>query len=124
MNNTIYLVDDSKVIRQIVTHLLEESGHTVLPLNSAEQCLDTLTMQEDDPACLLVDLDMPGMNGAQLLQRLAEKDRHIPTVVITGNPTSRLANEARACGVQHVLEKPFDAGKLREAIEEATLLAA
>lgn len=124
MNNTIYLVDDSKVIRQIVAHLLKDSGQTVLPFNSAEQCLETLTMQDHDPACLLLDLDMPGMNGAQLLQRLAEKDRHIPTVVITGNPESRLANEARACGVQHVLEKPFDAYRLIEAIEEATLLAA
>lgn len=124
MNNTIYLVDDSRVIRQIVTHLLEDSGHTVQPFTSAEQCLDALTMQEDDPSCLLLDLDMPGMNGAQFLKRLAEKDRHIPTVVITGDPESMLASEARASGVQHVLRKPFDASKLLEAIEEATLVAA
>ena len=124
MSSTIYLVDDSRVIRQIVTHLLKDSGHTICPFASAEQCLDVLTAQEDDAlSCLVLDLDMPGMSGPEMLRRLAEKHRQIPTVVITGQPDSKLANEARAHGVRHVLEKPFDAGRLLEAIE-ATALAA
>lgn len=123
MSSTIYLIDDSRVIRQIVTHLLKDSGHTVRPFDSAEQCLEVLVQDGEDPTCLLVDLDMPGMNGAELLQHLAEKHRRIPTVVITGHADSPLAREARATGVQHVLEKPFGANALLEAIE-ATVVAA
>lgn len=123
VNNTIYLVDDSRVIRQIVAHLLKGSGATICPFTSAEQCLEELTMRDDStPSCLLLDLDMPGMTGPELLRRLAEKHRQIPTVVITGHADSKLASEARANGVRYVLEKPFEAGQLLEAIE-ATVTA-
>lgn len=118
MGNTIYLVDDSRVIREIVTHLLKDSGHTIHPFASAKECLEALSTRDaGDPSCLLLDLDMPGINGPELLKRLAQQQKRIPTVVITGHPGSKLASEARATGVRCILEKPFDAGKLLEAIE-------
>jgi two-component system response regulator FixJ len=117
-DTVIAIVDDDEAVRGSLQLLLQSLGWQTTVFDSAEHFQSHLE-GIGVPGCLLLDLDMPGMNGADLLEDLAVKRPSLPVVVISGLSDSPLAARARRSGALDVLSKPFDADVLKRSIERA-----
>jgi FixJ family two-component response regulator len=114
---TISVIDDDESVRRALRRLIRSAGFDVETFRSAE---DFLASGEGyAPACLILDVRMPGMSGLELQRRLATSGRHIPIVFITAHedePARRATLDAGAVGF---LQKPFDDLALLEAVAKA-----
>lgn len=115
---TIYIVDDDDAVRDSMRALLESHGLTVRDYASAHRFLDDEEPHERNgaPRCLLLDLHMPGMGGAELLDRLKEKSSPIPVIVLTGRADVPLRDRVIRAGARILLEKPVDHDDLMREI--------
>jgi len=113
----IHIVDDDDAVRLSMRLLMQSFGWRSRAFASAREFLEA-SPRNDSPACLLLDLNMPGMNGAELAEMLAGWDPRVPVIVITGEGnTSQLAARARNAGVAEVLHKPFREDDLKATID-------
>ncbi len=114
---TIYVVDDDEAVRHSLSWLAESAGWTVRAFRSAESFLDSAPPSV--PACLLLDVRLPGMDGLELLRVLAARGRAMPTVVLSAESDEHLRETAPHQGAVTFLSKPCDEGDLLRAIERA-----
>ncbi|MBL6750504.1 MAG: response regulator [Nevskia sp.] len=112
----IGIVDDDDAVRAATGMLVASFGWRARTFGSATAFLDELA-PGDAPDCLLLDLNMPGMNGAELLRVLEARGSTLPVIVITGNSESALAEIARRAGARAVLDKPVCDDELKLEIE-------
>ena len=101
----VFIVDDDAAVRDALSLLVLSCGWTPHPCASAEEFLESFSRQRD--ACLVLDLQMPGISGADLQEILAELGADLPTIVVTAHPEHALARRARAAGALAVVSKPF-----------------
>jgi RNA polymerase sigma factor (sigma-70 family) len=114
---TVFVVDDDPAINEAVAELVELIGLKVSTYTSATDFLEDF--QPRGPACLVLDIRMPGMSGLELQRKLADAQRSLPVVVITGHGDVRMAVEAMKLGAVEFLEKPFRAQDLCDSIQKA-----
>jgi diguanylate cyclase (GGDEF)-like protein len=112
-NSTIMLVDDEPVMLEIVRALLEEVGYSnFVSIEDSTKAVDVLS--EENPDILLLDLDMPDVDGFQVLQKLRLLDgyEHLPVIILTASedPDSKL--KALELGATDFLSKPVDPSEL------------
>jgi FixJ family two-component response regulator len=112
--NIVGIVDDDGDVRDVLDALLEQAGHTVRTYRSAQQFLDDPDL--GDVACLVVDQNMPGMTGLDLLRAVDASGRTIPSLLITGAPDAHLTAQARGLGAIEVFAKPIDFAKLLKLV--------
>lgn len=115
--NIVAIVDDDGDVRDVLDAFLESVGHTVKTYQDGRQLLGDPEL--DEVACLIVDQKMPDMSGLALLRSLHSAGRTIPSLLITGLPDTRIADEARELGAIDVLTKPIDWEKLRKLVAYA-----
>jgi FixJ family two-component response regulator len=111
----IYVVDDDDAVRNSICMLLESCGVVARPYVSAVAFLADLPQEH---GCLLVDVNMPGMNGLELLDQLRGRGIAIPVIVMTSAPTSWIqlaVDRAQAT----LLQKPFRSGELMACVDNA-----
>jgi len=113
----IYVVDDDDAVRDGVSLLLRAFGWPVESFPSASDFLARYVPR--DGQCLVLDLHMPGMHGAQLEEHLRDQGDEIPVIIVTAYREDPLLTRARAAGASRVLSKPFNDMELIENIEEA-----
>jgi FixJ family two-component response regulator len=115
--NLISVVDDDESVRRTTTLLIESFGFRAAAFESAETFLRSGRLY--DTSCLIVDVQMPGMNGLQLQSYLASAGRGIPIIFITAydNNDSRL--RAMQAGAAAFLSKPFSDEHLLQTIRLA-----
>lgn len=118
LNQTVYVVDDDASVRRGLGRLLESAGYSVESFDSAQAFLDADPSCQD-PACLILDMKMPGMTGSHLQQKLLERDYAVPIIFITGHGDVPMSVKAMKTGAVDFLTKPFDEGVLLGAVEEA-----
>ena len=114
---TIMVVDDSLTVRRVTQRLLEREGYSVL---LAKDGVDALAqMQETRPDLMMVDIEMPRMDGFDLTRNVRGTDstRAIPIVMITSRTADKHRNYAMELGVDAYFGKPFQEAVLLEAIE-------
>jgi len=116
-NATIYVVDDDTSVRTALKRLIRSLGFTVETFDSAQAFLENKT--HDGPACLILDIRMPGTSGIDLQKRLAEAGIHIPIIFITGHGSIQMSVKAMKAGALDFIEKPFEDQKLIDAIHTA-----
>jgi FixJ family two-component response regulator len=116
---TVYLVDDDESVRRSLARLLRLSGYEVVTLAGAEAFLELPS--PTSPACLVLDIRMPGMNGLELHRRITGTAREVPVIFITGHGDEALRQQAIAAGAVDALFKPVDGDVLLGAIERALL---
>lgn len=111
----IFVVDDDEAVRSAVRLLVRSFGWQAQAFGSARELLAEL--DESEPDCVLMDLNMPEMNGAELQEALAERGNRVPVVVITAARESSLLDRVRAAGARQVLRKPFGDVELKACLE-------
>ena len=113
----VHIVDDEANVRDALTVLLSTAQIESRSYGSAEEYLTS--NQLTNPACVLLDNQLPGMSGIELLKRIVDSASDSNVVMITGYgdvPTAVLAMKA---GAFHFVQKPFDAEALLSIVEEA-----
>ena len=115
-NVLILLVEDENVSRKALGRLLAGEGYTTEAVGSAEEALIVLADQHR-PKVALVDIDLPGMSGAELLVYLNQEAPPIKTVLVTAACQERIAKLTGGMPVLH-LRKPIDFNDLLRAIAE------
>ncbi len=114
---TVFLIDDDTSVRKSLQMILNVGSFHVKPFESA-----TTFLEQYDPrnrGCILTDVRMPGMDGLQLLARLAEIHCTLPIIVLTGHADVRMAVSAMQSGAFDFLEKPTDPNLLRSKVDVA-----
>ena len=113
----IFVIDDDPRVRIAVARLLRSAHFTVETFDSAEAFLRS--PHRDAPACLVLDVDLPGLSGLELQRTLTEAKMSIPIIFITGQSNLSMAADALQAGAVAFLTKPFDDQDLFDALGEA-----
>jgi FixJ family two-component response regulator len=114
---TVFVIDDEPSVRKSLGRLLKAAGYHVEVFASAREFLEREWRNET--GCLVLDLQMPDLNGLELQQALAQTDRSLPIVFITGHGDIPTSVRAMKAGATDFLPKPFDQKDLLESIERA-----
>jgi FixJ family two-component response regulator len=117
---TVFLVDDDPSIRESLSLLLSSAGYGVRTFASAKKFLES-DPGTSGPACLVLDVKMPGLSGLDLQKELKSRNNLIPIIFITGHGDIPMGVQAMKKGAVDFLPKPFDDGDLLEAVKEALL---
>jgi FixJ family two-component response regulator len=113
----IAIVDDEEPVRTGLSRLLRSRGLRVIAFGSGEEFLRGLDHQEAD--CALLDLQMPGVTGIEVLDRLRVRDSPLRVVVMTAHDEPGLKKSCISNGAVGYLLKPMDSHTLMEAIADA-----
>jgi FixJ family two-component response regulator len=117
--NLISIVDDDESVRRTTKLLIESFGFRAAVFESAEKFLRFGQIQ--DTSCLIVDVQMPGLNGLQLQAHLAAEGCGIPIIFITAYDDSESRRRAMQAGAVAFLGKPFSDEQLLQTIRSALL---
>jgi FixJ family two-component response regulator len=112
----ISIVDDDASIRDAVKSLVLSLGYTAATYSSAEEYLESGLAHES--SCLITDLAMPGMSGADLQERLVAEQRVTPIIVMTASRDEGLRRRVLNAGARGFLRKPFRDQQLIDCLED------
>jgi len=113
----VHVVDDDAAIRRALVRLLRSEGLEAVAYETAQAVLDAGPSLSS--GCILLDLQMPGMDGLELLARLGELGVELPVIVVTGHGDVPTAVRAMKAGAVDFIEKPIDEIQLFAAIDAA-----
>lgn len=116
MTAKILVVDDDKLLREIVADFLRKNGYEVDMAESAAKALEIF-----EPGCYdlcLLDLVMPGKNGLELMAELFERDSDIFCLIMTGYPTVDNAYKSMVEGASDYIIKPFEFKELLKSVRQ------
>jgi len=115
----ICVVDDDPLVRKTIGAMLVEAGYEVVALAGGDEFLDQLdqALPGRQPfACVLLDVNMPGMDGLEVLRQQAKRNRHTPVIMISGRGDIATAVQAMRDGAVDFVEKPFTSEHLSQAV--------
>jgi len=115
----VFVVDDDSAVRESLDSLIRSIGLRVETFSSAPEFLRHKL--PDAPACLILDVRMPGQSGLDLQQELVAKERTTPIIFITGHGDIPMSVRAMKAGAVEFLTKPFRDRDLLDAIHQAIL---
>ncbi len=111
---TIYIVDDDEAVRESLQAWLESEGYRVRALPSGDAYLDSYA--NDAKGVLLLDLNMPGRDGHEVMGALVARKARIPVIVITAIDDDATRQRALRSGAKAVLTKPIEHDALMAAL--------
>jgi FixJ family two-component response regulator len=112
-----FVIDDDALIRDGIESLIKSIGLRVQTFASANDFL--LAKRPDAPACLVLDVRMPGLNGLDLQRKLIDANIHIPIIFITGHGDIPMSVRAMKEGALEFLTKPVRGQDLLDAVQKA-----
>jgi two-component system chemotaxis response regulator CheY len=115
----VLLVDDSRTMRNIQKKVLESMG--AKEFAEAGDGLEALTVIASNPApfdCILVDWNMPNMDGRTLVAKIREKDKATPLIMVTTEAEKTRVIDAIKAGVNNYVIKPFTPEALMEKVKQ------
>ncbi|MHA7775788.1 response regulator transcription factor [Roseibium sp. M-1] len=111
------VIDDDESLRNAISSLLRSAGIRVSTFATADLFLSGAVLGETD--LIITDIQMPGMSGIELKDRLDSLDCRVPVIMITAKTEKNLLDRAEASGAYSVYRKPFDTEDLLNTIEQA-----
>ncbi|MBA4761522.1 response regulator [Sphingomonas sp.] len=115
---SVYIVDDDQAVRQSLHGLLSERPNLVIRVfASGDAFLDNI--EASDGGVLLLDFQMPGRNGIEVMRAIQERSGKFLTIMLTGQGDISLAVQAMKAGATDFLEKPYDPHHLLNLLDEA-----
>src|SRR6202007_1870098 len=113
----VFVVDDDPSVRETLADLIASVGLSVLAFKSAREFLES--SRPDAPACLVLDVRLPGLSGLDLQRELLRSEAPIPIIFITGHGDIPMSVRAIKEGAVEFLAKPFRDQELLDAIQHA-----
>ena len=113
----ISIVDDDAIVRDGVRDLVRSLGYSANAYASAEECLCSNDFWCS--SCVIADIQMPGMSGADLQARLVAKGNLMPIIFMTAFVDDKVRRRVLEAGAAGYLQKPFDDGALVQCLENA-----
>jgi chemosensory pili system protein ChpA (sensor histidine kinase/response regulator) len=112
------VVDDSVTVRKVTSRILRRQGYTVLTAKDGIEALKV--MQDEIPAVILLDIEMPRMDGFEVATRVRASDElsSIPIIMITSRTGDKHRQRAMELGVDHYMGKPYQEEHLLETLDE------
>ncbi len=117
MKPTILIIDDDTSLRRVLEYNLQEAGYAVATATSGEEGLRLFG--EVEPALVITDMKMPGMDGMQVLKSIKERAPETLVIMITAFGTVDVAVEAMKAGAYDYITKPFNRDELRLTVAKA-----
>ena len=115
---TVFLIDDDASVRRGLTRLIQSAGHQVQSFASAREFLES-DFQTGGPACLVLDVRMPGLSGLDLQAELQAANVILPIIFITGHGNIPMSVTAMKTGAVDFLTKPVQDTVLLRSVNEA-----
>lgn len=115
--STVFIVDDDISVRDALGNLIRSVGLRTEKFSSAQDFLQA--KRPDGPACLVLDVRLPGLSGLALQKELASRKNLIPIIFITGHGDIPMSVSAMKAGAVEFLTKPFRDQDLLDAIQQA-----
>src|SRR6266498_1364879 len=123
LHGTILVVDDDPDIREVLRDRLESLGYEVLTASNGKDALESINKQS--PQMVLLDIEMPEMNGLEVLKEVRSRQMDLTVVMITAYGTIERAVEAMKEGAYDFIPKPFEPDHIAlivpKALERETL---
>jgi DNA-binding NtrC family response regulator len=116
---TLLVVDDDSQIQLLLKLFFESKGLRVILAGSGEEALELLPRK---PVLVVMDINMPGINGVDALKRMKQINRSLPVIMISGGGDEALANEALKSGAYDYISKPFNLEYLETVVLTKVLL--
>lgn len=114
---TIFLIDDDLSVREGLTGLIESLGWSVQAFASAVEFLAVKPVEA--AGCVVLDINMPGMNGLELQRQMDDRGIYLPVIFLTGYGDVPMTVHALKAGAVHFLSKPVGEDELMNAIRRA-----
>jgi FixJ family two-component response regulator len=116
----VHIVDDDASFRTAIGRRLKRAGHEVATYASGQHLLERLP-SENVPGCILLDVQIPGLDGPAVQSRLSELGSTLPIIFLTGHPDIPATVRAIKAGADNFLTKPVSSNELLQAIELAIM---
>ncbi len=113
----VFVIDDDAAIRDSLSMMLEAVGHTIAAFGSAREFLDVCT--PGIQGCIILDVDMPGMDGPALQQELIRRGVQLPVIFLSGKGTIPVTVRTIKAGAMDFLTKPVDGSVLLARVQKA-----
>ncbi len=113
----VFVVDDDPSVRKALGRLLRSAGFQAETFESAQEFLRR--PRPEEPACLVLDVRMPGMSGLEMQQQLNLRGAMLPVIFITGHGDIPMSVRAMKAGAVDFLPKPFEDHQLLTAVQQA-----
>jgi FixJ family two-component response regulator len=113
----ISIIDDDSSIREAVKRLIKSLGYVAATFASVEEFLKSGHLH--DTACLITDVQMPGMSGVELQSHLLANGHRVPVIMVTGFPEEGVRARALEAGAFGFLSKPFSEDSLIACLNRA-----
>jgi len=117
---TIAIVDDDASVCRAISRLLRSLGMNADTFTSGREFIDYIEMMPSFlPDCVVLDVQMPGMNGLEVQELLVRGDKHLPVIFITAHDEIGVRERALQAGAVAFLRKPFNDELLIKTLNEA-----
>ena len=113
----ILLVDDEEDVRTLLCDILQRRGFAIESVSSAAACLRQLRIH--DVSIVVTDIEMPGMSGIELCERLRDRHPDVIVVVVSGRTDEATMTAARASGAFRIMRKPVESKAIDRVLREA-----
>ena len=110
----VLVVDDEPEVRQVLHEFLASRGYDVVQAGSGAEALALLAREPLD--LILLDVNMPGMDGVETLKRITALESPVPVIMVTANSDIGLTSKLLALGAADYIPKPFDLEYLDQAV--------
>lgn len=120
----IAIVDDDPSVLKGLKRVLAASDFATDAFNSGEAFLASDRANDDDIACIVLDINLGGMSGIEVRRRLTTKNSHVPVIFMTALDTDAVRKEALEAGCADYLRKPFSGHELIDSIQKAVSIGA
>ncbi len=113
----VSIIDDDDIVREATKGLVRSLGYRVSTFGSAEEFLKSDLLV--DTSCLITDLQMPGLSGIELQDKLIAGGRRFPIIFITAFPEESVRARAMKVGAAGFLSKPYSEERLIDCLDRA-----
>lgn len=113
----ILVVDDQESMREMLSELLQMMGYETRAVEGGEQALQSL--QEAATDLVITDLNMPGMDGMELMKRIKTLHPGLPVIIITGYGTFNTERQVLSSGADGYIPKPCTINRVQETVNQA-----
>ena len=116
-NQTVFIVEDEAALRDAISLVIQTMGLSARCFSSAVEFLEFIEPNDiPEPVCIIIDVQMPWINGVEALEHLRLSGKKFAAIIISGNSTNELKQRAVELGAIAFLEKPFRPQELQEII--------